>query len=901
MTLTGRIDETDATADDSEASTVSMGDDKSNASSYFEAINLDTNQESFLLSEIEENDLIESQVPNDDHISTEGKQNEGKVNVLDIFNKFQPSKIRKDQEETSFAYDKPQALCDDQFTEIKLVKKSGITAKDILTGKRASNNKKKEEVKNTIGIQSGSEGAPIGEKEVVKFGVTARDILTGKPKHAVSENVEMIEVLSSEDEVTSKTSKKSKKRRNKKSKNREETMIVKLNYKPRRDRIADLENKIRNSIASSVSAKDLFKRFDRKLETPEMLVKLKLKPDILKQFKKNESSFFTKGSSQIVGAKSYLDMLSYKPVAAKNPIHKLKELPTPIPTKEQLHVTYESEPIQHRHITLKRKQNITSSTKLDYSIIEKRSQKLVKSNKDNHILTLVQDYDLVSIAKERVSKLEVDPRCSRFVHMLKSPQNVRNPTNNLWSDFFRPKISEEILFDSRKTQSMKQWLQNSFQILKKKTKRPNFRRLRKNDIDEFDNFIVDEYDEDTEEEEYVPIMILSGPEGIGKTSSVYTMVEEVSGYVYEINASQARGRKDILANLKELSTTQLVHQNQDLNDPEFQKGVILFEDVDILFESDRGFWSVMEHVLTISRRPIILTCTDASVIPSHILECAMNSGTLYGLERQPLKVLSDYLFLMALTRKVQLDEDTLKQLIIENSNDLRKCVSALQVFCEIENPHGDLVELSSQKQILPPSITEESEVEKLAQIIDAYSVSDLWGSNVKSLVNQDFVEDEVLKNDTFINEEDTRTALLPYELRIDSEIQEMLPSYPYDGTKMEVKSIKRLDKEFHRSKLKPQQRLTRYSAMSMFDFDENNDAKNIFTIPGSTYTTDVSPFFRAFSRAEVQSDLFNAKTIRETGKPIDELLREGLLRRKRFSAPSDMLLYGSLRYWNVYN
>lgn len=87
--------------------------------------------------------------------------------------------------------------------------------------------------------------------------------------------------------------------------------------------------------------------------------------------------------------------------------------------------------------------------------------------------------------------------------------------------------------------------------------------------------------------------------------------------------------------------------------------------------------------------------------------------------------------------------------------------------------------------------------------------------------------------------------------------------------------------------------------MSMFDFDENMDSKNIFALPSSTYTTDVSPFFRVFSREELRTDIYNSKVLRETEKSAEELFREGLLIKKKFKAQSDMLLQGPFRYWNV--
>lgn len=899
MSPNPKLEEIDATAEDSEASTVTMGDDNSNASSYFDATNIDTNHDSFIISDIDDSDIVNSNSHKDDESKSPIEvQKNPKVNVLDIFNKFKPSKIRKEAEDLVVTEEKLVNSVEESIVDAPPAKKSGITAKDILTGKPAPKQSKKEEKDDIVHVPSDDETEPTVVKEIVKSGITARDILTGSKKSntasSVPQDVETIEVISSDEESTTQAAKKSKKKKSKKPKSTKETMVIKLKYKPRRDRIADLESKIRNSMASSVSAKDLFKKFDKK---QEMVVNLSIAPEKLKEFEKVDNSFFTKGSSTVPGAKSYLDMLSYKPVTVKNSISKLKELPTPTPTKDQLHVTYDSDPIQHREVSLEMKsERITED--IDYSSFV-NPPTTHKLSEIDHSLKIIQDYDLVSIAETFVPTIESDYRYSRFLHMLSNPNELENTTNDLWTNFFKPKTSKEVLFDVRKTKAMRQWLKNSFKILKKKTKRPNFRKLRKGDVDEFDDFITDELDDDTEDEEYVPIMILCGPEGVGKSSAVYTLVEELSGYVYEINASQARGRKDIMTTLKELSTTQLVHQNQDTKDNEFQKGVILFEDVDILFESDRGFWSVMEHVLSISRRPIILTCKDISVIPSHILECALNEKTLHDIRKQPLEVISEYLFLMALTKNIEIDREILEQIIKDNSNDLRKCICALQVYCEIDNPHNDLIKISHKPLPSPTSILEETDFNKLIGEIDAYSVSDLYERASKSLVNHELIENEVLSNEAFVNEEELRTSPLPFELNIGKEIKNLLPQYPYDDSTLSIGKIKDLDKSYLKSKLKFVKRITRNSAMSMFDFDENMDSKNIFALPSSTYTTDVSPFFRVFSREELRTDIYNSKVLRETEKSAEELFREGLLIKKKFKAQSDMLLQGPFRYWNV--
>ena len=45
------------------------------------------------------------------------------------------------------------------------------------------------------------------------------------------------------------------------------------------------------------------------------------------------------------------------------------------------------------------------------------------------------------------------------------------------------------------------------------------------------------------------------------------------------------------------------------------KTVILLEEVDVVFEEDKGFWLAVSEIAMATRRPIVLTCSDPRVCP----------------------------------------------------------------------------------------------------------------------------------------------------------------------------------------------------------------------------------------------------------------------------------------------
>ena len=44
------------------------------------------------------------------------------------------------------------------------------------------------------------------------------------------------------------------------------------------------------------------------------------------------------------------------------------------------------------------------------------------------------------------------------------------------------------------------------------------------------------------------------------------------------------------------------------------RSLIIFDEVDVLFDADRGFWSAVGKLLQAGRRPIFLTASDPSIL-----------------------------------------------------------------------------------------------------------------------------------------------------------------------------------------------------------------------------------------------------------------------------------------------
>ncbi|MCL7039589.1 hypothetical protein MKW94_008337, partial [Papaver nudicaule] len=375
------------------------------------------------------------------------------------------------------------------------------------------------------------------------------------------------------------------------------------------------------------------------------------------------------------------------------------------------------------------------------------------------------------------------------------------PDSSLWATKYQPRKASEVCGNGDSVKFLNEWLQYW------REKRPQTNKnsaLGDNLITLDSDCSSDENYSDAEsvdDEGLKNVLLVTGPVGSGKSAAIYACAKEQGFEVIEVSASDWRNGAHVkqkfgeameshrfskwssedpassqMKNILSFSSVQNGNSSATLNtdvveviletcpqEPEIveverenlsirsrvlNKTLILFEDVDTIFDEDRGFISTIQQLAETAKRPMILTCNSQDpVLPNQLDRREVR------FEVPSSEELLACLHKICTAENVDIPTLLLEQFLGCCQGDIRKTIMLLQFWCQGIRIKKERAQMSHLLHVdidawhwLLPKVVPWGFPCQLSELVDK-EITKLFTTSRQSTSSLEIVEEEELSHE----------------------------------------------------------------------------------------------------------------------------------------------------------
>ena len=196
--------------------------------------------------------------------------------------------------------------------------------------------------------------------------------------------------------------------------------------------------------------------------------------------------------------------------------------------------------------------------------------------------------------------------------------------------------------------------------------------------------------------DFFPHMIFYGIAGTGKTSTIFTVVneyfpDEASKYVLELNASDDRGISVVRSQIKEFCQLQIINK-PGMN---VKYKLVILDEADALTDDAQGALRRIIETYTFNTR-FCLICNYLS----KLIDAILSRSLIIIFPKISDQTMKDAINKISKSENIILSKDQLKNITFSSNGDLRKAINLLQNMSLSDNFISIGLQLSSIKHIL---------------------------------------------------------------------------------------------------------------------------------------------------------------------------------------------------------